>query len=67
MTQSKSELIDRGWSAGWSNWADADIVSGMRCKHRACGGRLTLETWTKPAKIDRCFTNCRKCGHRKEF
>ena len=67
MTETKGELIDRGWQAGWINWADADIISRMRCKHNRCGGKLYLECWSKIGEYDKQFTECRKCGHRKEF
>ena len=68
MTETRGELIERGWtSTHWCNWADIDIVSRMRCKHNACGGKLYLESWIKLGEYNKQFAECRKCGHRKEF
>ena len=67
MTETRGELIERGWQDGMVNWADVDIVSRMRCKHNGCGGKLYLEAWIKPGQYGKQFTECRKCGHRKEF
>ena len=67
MTETRNELIDRGWQEGLVNWADVDIVSRMRCKRNGCGGKLYLEAWIKPGQYGKQFTECRKCGHRKQF
>ena len=67
MTETRTELIERGWHAGPMNWADMNIVGRMRCKYNKCGGRLHLESWTKSGEYGKQFTQCYKCGHRKEF
>ena len=67
MTESRNELWERGWQHGLVNWADVDIVSRMRCKQKDCKGKLNLEVWSKIGEYDKQFTECRKCGHRKEF
>jgi len=67
MTETKNELIERGWQDGMVNWADVDIVSRMRCKHNGCGGKLYLEAWIKSGEYGKQFVQCRKCGHRKPF
>ena len=67
MTETRNELIDRGWTSGWMNWADQEIVAQMRCKHNNCGGHLYLESWVKPGQYGKQFTQCRKCEHREPF
>ena len=68
MTETRAELLERGWGTGLAFIADLDMVARMRCKHNRCGGHLMLETWTKTGtKYDKHFTRCLKCGHRKEF
>jgi len=67
VTETNAELVERGWTSGWINWADADIVGRMRCKHNDCGGKLYLEAWIKPGEYGKQFTQCRKCGYRKPF
>ena len=67
MTESKNELWERGWHHGLVNWADVDIVSRMRCKQKDCKGKLYLESWIKLGEYNKQFTECRKCGHRREF
>ena len=67
MTETRGELIERGWQHGMVNWADVDIISRMRCKHNRCGGKLYLESWIKPGEYGKQFTHCRKCGRRLPF
>ena len=67
MTETRGELIARGWQDAWLNWADLDIVSRMRCKQKDCKGKLYLESWIKLGEYNKQFTECRKCGHRQEF
>ena len=67
MTETRGELLERGWTNGLAFIADLDMVARMRCKHNACKGRLALESWIKPGKHSKQFTRCERCGHRKEF
>ena len=67
MTETCKELIERGWKRGLAFWTDLDIVNRMRCKQKGCKGKLYLESWIKPGEYGKQFTQCRKCGHRKEF
>ena len=70
MTETRAELLERGWHTSFAMTADQDIVAVMRCKHYACGGRLWLDTWSKIDGLPRYtkqFTVCYTCGHRKEF
>ena len=68
MTETRGELLERGWHDGPLNWDDINVVIKMRCRYHACGGSLYLEVWTKPGVcLDKKFTQCIQCGHRKEF
>ena len=66
MTETRAELIDRGWGTGYAFMADMDIVARMRCKHNGCGDTLALETWRKGNRTKQ-FTRCESCGHRQPF
>ena len=80
MTESRKELIERGWYRSIAFYADAEIVGKMRCNHNACGGHLRLECWHKTVVLstdiaallqqeqdDKQFTRCESCGDRKPF
>ncbi len=64
MTETREELIDRGWKETHPFPLDIKVVARMRC---TCGGHLVLTPWIKPGRHFKQFTTCQDCGHRKAF
>jgi len=76
MTESRSELFERGWRPVTSGsldtlMQDTEIVYQMRCPHCTDEQRkvhsMHLENWSKAGHRDKSFVECRICGHRQEF